>query len=158
MHRLRKPLELTLARPAHMLIAVHARARFPEECCGLLIGTLRAGKALVMRAVPAANVAPPARRKRHFEIDPGVLFTVQRALRERGTPRHREVILGYFHSHPRGNARPSGADLAGAHEPGLVTLIAAPSGKAGVVPLRAWLRLGLGPSRRFRPLKLTTDI
>lgn len=157
MHHPHKPLELTLARSARVLIVAHARARFPEECCGLLIGRLRAGKALVTRAVPAANIALPARRKRHFEIDPALLFTVQRALREHGATRHREVILGYFHSHPGGNARPSGADLAGAHEPGLVTLIAAPPRKAGRVPLRAWLRLGGGPSRRFRPLKITTD-
>ncbi len=133
MHRPRKLLELTLARRARLLIAADARARFPEECCGLLIGVLRAGKAHVTRVVPAANVAPPARRRRHFEIDPGALFAVRRTLRESGATRHREAILGYFHSHPGGNALPSGADLAGAHEVGLVTLIAAPPRKAGVV-------------------------
>lgn len=150
----RRPVELTLARQARLVIAAQARASFPEECCGILIGTLRAGTAHVVEAVPAANVAPHPQRRRHFEIDPATLFTVQRALREDSPGRRREVILGYFHSHPRGKPKPSGADLAGAHEPGLITLIAAPPQKVGVAPLRAWLRLGGGASRRFRPLKI----
>ncbi len=148
---------LTLGRGAYLEILAEAQARFPEECCGLLIGTARAGKAHVSRAVPAANVAAGADRTRRFEIDPVVLFTVQRALREDGLRRPREILLGYFHSHPAGVARPSARDLAGAHEQGLVTLIAAPPRKAGPMPLHAWLRLGDGEARRFRPLKLVIE-
>ncbi|MEN6542871.1 M67 family metallopeptidase [Parvibaculum sp.] len=157
MKRPRRPVELVIARRARLVIAAQARLNFPEECCGLLVGKLRAGRARVTQAVPAANVAPRAQRRRRFEIDPGVLFAVQRALREGAAKPHRDVVLGYFHSHPRGKPEPSGADLAGAHEPGFVMLIAAPPHKAGAVPLRAWLRLGLGPSRRFRPLRLTIE-
>lgn len=145
---------LTLGRGAYLDILAEAQARFPEECCGLLIGTARAGKAHVSRVVPAANVAAGPERTRRFEIDPVVLFTVQRALRDGVLHRPREILLGYFHSHPAGAARPSAHDLAGAHEQGLVTLIAAPPRKTGPVPLHAWLRLGDGESRRFRPLKL----
>lgn len=151
---------LMLGRRAYLDIAAEAQARFPDECCGVLVGAVRAGRAYGMRAVPAANVA--ADRARHFEIDPVVLFTVQRALREDGrgdghgktSRRPRESILGYFHSHPAGVARPSGADLAGAHEVGLVTLIAAPPRRTGPMPLHAWLRLGHGGAQRFRPLRL----
>jgi len=63
---------LMLGRRAYLDIAAEAQARFPDECCGVLVGTVRAGRAYAMRAVPAANVA--ADRARHFEIDPVVLF------------------------------------------------------------------------------------
>jgi len=148
---------LTLARQAYLDIVAEAQARFPEECCGLLVGSARAGKAHVSRAVPAENVVDAGERGRRFEIDPVVLFTVQRALRD-GVPRRpREVLIGYFHSHPGGVARPSALDLAGAHERGLVTLIAAPPRKTGQTPLHAWLRLGNGAERRFRPLRLAIE-
>lgn len=145
---------LTITRSAYNRIAAEALKRFPEECCGILVGTRRAGAAHVHRAVVAGNVLPGRLRMRHFEIDPVVLFTLQRALREQPHRRHGDRIIGYFHSHPLGVARPSGADLAGAHEPGLVTLIAVPEKRTGRATLRAWLRLGEGPSRRFRPIAL----
>lgn len=145
---------LTISRVAYNHIAAIALRRFPEECCGLLVGSKRGGRTHVAHAVAAANVMPKRLRMRHFEIDPVVLFTVQRALREERHRRPREMLLGYFHSHPLGVARPSGADLAGAHEPGLVTLIAVPEMKTGRVAMRAWLRLGEGGARRFRPLPL----
>ncbi len=56
-------------------------------------------------SLPARNVHPdPAR---HFEIDPQVLIDAHRAARS-GGPR----VVGYYHSHPNGLARPSAADSA----------------------------------------------
>lgn len=145
---------LTIDRGAYERIVSAALASFPEECCGILVGTARAGAAHVSHAIRAANVAPQRLRGRSFEVDSAVLFTVQRALRDRRGKRPREVVLGYFHSHPLGVARPSRADLAGAHEPGLVTLIAVPDRRRTVVAMRAWLRLGNDRARRFRPVRL----
>jgi proteasome lid subunit RPN8/RPN11 len=145
---------LTIDRGAYERIVSAAIACFPEECCGVLVGTARAGAAHVKHAIRARNVAPRRLRGRSFEVDPAVLFTVQRALRDRRGKRPREVVLGYFHSHPLGIARPSRADLAGAHEPGLITLIAVPSRPRTAVAMRAWLRLGNGDARRFRPVRL----
>ncbi|MGB5948083.1 MAG: M67 family metallopeptidase [Parvibaculum sp.] len=145
---------LTIGRAAYNRIAAHALKCFPEECCGVLVGTRRAGRVHVAHAVTAANVLPKRLRMRHFEIDPAVLFTLQRTLREGRHKRLRERVVGYFHSHPLGVASPSGADLAGAHEVGLVTLIAAPEQRTGRVTMRAFLRLGDGAARRFRPLRL----
>ncbi len=78
-----------------------ARAAFPDECCGLLLG--RDGR--IEEARPARNVHPePATR---FEIDPHALIAAHRAERTDG-PR----VCGYYHSHPEGAAEPSAVDRA----------------------------------------------
>jgi proteasome lid subunit RPN8/RPN11 len=132
-----------------------ASACFPEECCGLLIGHAAGGVIRLTRLVIAANVAPANARRRRFEIDPAALFAVQRSLRKRAHEAGgAQRLVGYFHSHPFGPLRPSAADLSGMHEAGLVAVIAVPERRTGAVVFGAWLRLGEGAARRFRPLAL----
>ena len=73
----------------------------PQECCGILIGE---GGAIV-DIIPARNVHPTP--ETHFEIDPQTLIDAHRQLRN--GPRY---VIGYYHSHPRGPARPSPTDQA----------------------------------------------
>lgn len=80
------------------LIAEALRAH-PRECCGLLLGQ---GDRVAL-AQPAANVHPDPLR--HFEIDPQALIAAHRAARAGGLE-----LLGYYHSHPNGLARPSETD------------------------------------------------
>jgi proteasome lid subunit RPN8/RPN11 len=108
--------------PAALLdrIATAAQTAYPEECCGLLIGFREPdGRVRVTEIAESANVAPPPRRNR-FEVDPALRFSVMRRLR--GT---REKIVGHYHSHPDGPARPSAYDAASAYEPELFWLIVA---------------------------------
>jgi proteasome lid subunit RPN8/RPN11 len=92
-------------------IANHAREEFPNECCGLLVGTAD----LIDEAVPARNVlASPSR----YQIDPRDHIAANRRLR--GTGRG---VLGAYHSHPRTPAIPSPADLAEAQYPEFLWLI-----------------------------------
>jgi proteasome lid subunit RPN8/RPN11 len=108
--------------PAALLrrIKAAAQAAYPEECCGLLIGFREPdGRVRVTQVAESANVAPPPRRDR-FEVDPSLRFSVMR--RQRGS---REEIVGHYHSHPDGPARPSTHDAASAYEPELVWLIVA---------------------------------
>ena len=71
-----------------------------REVCGLLLG----GADVVEVIVEAANVAAdPARA---FEIDPRVQIDAVKAARG-GGPR----VIGCYHSHPSGVARPSQRDL-----------------------------------------------
>lgn len=92
-------LEVTSGTIATLL--EEATRAHPNECCGLLLGD----GARVALARPAANVHPdPAR---HFEIDPGALIAAHRAMRAGGL-----ALLGYYHSHPNGLARPSASDAA----------------------------------------------
>lgn len=97
---------------AEMIRATRQAA--PGEACGLLFG---AGTH-VHSAVATANVADDPLR--HFEIDPASLIAAIRSARAGGPG-----IVGYFHSHPNGLARPSATDQASAAGDGRVWAIVA---------------------------------
>ena len=92
-----------------------ARAAYPRECCGLLVGERCGDRVHVFLAHPAANVAEGDDR---FEIDPQTQFTLLHALR--GTGR---AIVGCYHSHPDGFAEPSQSDRLSAAETDFLWLI-----------------------------------
>lgn len=84
----------------------------PLEACGLLFGA--DGRIDAFQAVENVSETPD----KAFEIDPGALFAALRAERA-GGPR----IVGYWHSHPSGDARPSATDAAMARADGKLWLI-----------------------------------
>ena len=121
--------------PAALLRRIEAAARlaYPEECCGLLIGFREPeGRVRVTRVAESVNIAPPPRRDR-FEVDPALRFSLMRRLRGSG-----EEIVGHYHSHPDGPARPSTRDAAQAYEPELVWLVVAVAGDRSMATT-AWL-------------------
>lgn len=87
----------------------------PDEKCGLLRG--RGHR--VLRADSAANVA--ADPFKTFEIDPAALIAAHRTARRPGGLE----LLGYYHTHPKGDAWPSETDAACAAPDGKLWLIAA---------------------------------
>jgi proteasome lid subunit RPN8/RPN11 len=91
-----------------------ARRSHPAEACGLLLGH----GSHIHTATHAANVHP--RPQSHFEIDPAALIAAHKAARAGGPQ-----VLGYWHSHPNGLARPSATDLAQASGDGRVWAIVA---------------------------------
>ena len=105
-------LEVSTAILSAMLTEA-ARAH-PRECCGILLGE----GAAITAIAPAANVhdAPLT----HFEIDPQALVDAHRQARSGGPQ-----VLGYYHSHPNGLARPSVTDEAMATGQGLIWAIIA---------------------------------
>ena len=107
-------MTLTLSPSAHAAILDAAHQVHPREACGLLIG--RAHR--IHTAVPTANVHPDPTR--HFEIDPAALIAAHKAARAGGPE-----VLGYFHSHPNGLARPSATDAGHAPGDGRIWAIAA---------------------------------
>lgn len=104
---------VSIARSALDAIVAHAREALPRECCGLLIGT----PDRIVRAWRAANVAAAATR---FQIDPRDHFAAIRAARAAGLD-----VVGAYHSHPSGPARPSETDRRESLDPSLVHVIAA---------------------------------
>jgi len=90
----------------------------PREACGLLFGA--PDQITDWQAVE--NVAEEPERR--FEIEPGALFAALRAERA-GGPK----ILGYWHSHPSGDATPSVTDAAMAQPDGKLWLIVAREGE-----------------------------
>ncbi len=91
-----------------------AAAAAPEEACGLLFGE---GDD-VTGCARTRNVADAPRT--HFEIDPAALFAALRTERAGGA-----ILLGYWHSHPSGDTRPSATDAASAAPDGKLWLIVA---------------------------------
>ena len=91
-----------------------ASAAHPREACGILLG---AGDR-IHTATTARNVHPEPLR--HFEIDPPALIAAHRAARGNGPQ-----VLGYWHSHPNGLARPSDTDRAMASGDGRIWAIVA---------------------------------
>lgn len=93
--------ELIVPRPLLDRVAAHAERCHPEECCGVLVGKGRR----VERVVEAANVASEDRTRRYV-IAPEALLAVHKEARQEECD-----VVGYYHSHPGGPARPSAYDL-----------------------------------------------
>ncbi|WP_390586535.1 Mov34/MPN/PAD-1 family protein [Erythrobacter sp. MTPC3] len=91
-----------------------ANAAGVRECCGLLVG--RGGE--LSDAIETRNVHPSP--ETHFEIDPQPLIGAHRAERGGGP-----ALMGYFHSHPAGDPRPSRTDRAMASRDGRIWAIVA---------------------------------
>lgn len=97
----------------------------PRECCGLLEG-VRDGDCVTVHTLhPARNLSPGADR---FEIAPADHIAALKAARANG-----RVLVGCYHSHPGGVAKPSTRDAEGAGEDSFVWLIAAQDDIAGFV-------------------------
>lgn len=107
-------MKLTVTRQALAAMQAAQSAAFPREACGLLLGE----HGDVTDFVLARNVHPEP--ETHFEIDPKVLIDAHRAARQGG-----KQVIGYFHSHPTGEPRPSPTDRAMAAGDGRVWAIAA---------------------------------
>ncbi|MFA9502179.1 desampylase [Natrinema sp. H-ect1] len=92
-------------------ILERARDGTPEEICGVLGGEYDPdGRSRVASQYPAGNVADDPRTR--YEIDPEQQLRLFDRLEDRG-----EAIVGFYHSHPRGPARPSATDAANATWP-----------------------------------------
>jgi [CysO sulfur-carrier protein]-S-L-cysteine hydrolase len=88
-----------IARSAYDAIVAHARESFPNECCGLLVGSAEQ----VGLAVRARNLEESPTR---FQVDPLDHFTAIRIARMQG-----QSVVGVYHSHMARDAQPSPSDL-----------------------------------------------
>lgn len=78
-----------------------AAFEYPNECCGILIGSVEGDQRTVSQLLLAENQRHDSLRNRYL-IDPAVIYRVESDLRGTG-----KAILGFFHSHPDAPARPS---------------------------------------------------
>jgi proteasome lid subunit RPN8/RPN11 len=101
-------------------IGEHGAREYPNECCGVLLGSESGGVKHVSELAPVHNIrhdparaqqflplADPEREseRNRFLMDPEELLRIQAGARTRGLD-----ILGYYHSHPDHPARPSEYD------------------------------------------------
>ena len=103
---------MTVRAGALDAIAAHASQAWPQECCGLLIGSAGAVE-FIHRA---RNVHASATC---YLVCPEDHFAAIRAGRASGLE-----VVGAYHSHPQGRPRPSTSDRDEAHGEGFTYVIA----------------------------------
>jgi len=88
-------------------IGAHAISCYPEEACGLLVGTSATGTVLEFHS--CINVAKSARV---YMLDPLQHLRIERDAENRGLG-----VIGVIHSHTHTEAFPSSTDVAQAPDP-----------------------------------------
>lgn len=154
---------LKLTPEAAAAIAAHAEATYPDECVGLLIGSVEDGRKSVVEAfavenrwagqVSLAESDNPDSRRDRFYLDARDYLRADRAARARGLE-----IVGCYHSHPDHPAVPSERDRVGAQGVGggpsfAFVIQSVRAGRAA--ELASWLLLDQGA--RFEQEELYTE-
>src|SRR6201998_2288786 len=86
-------------------IVAHARATYPNECCGAMLGTIDGEQKTVIASMQLANAFEGAQAAR-YELRPEDLLAADKAARERNLD-----LIGIYHSHPDCDAYFSKTDL-----------------------------------------------
>jgi proteasome lid subunit RPN8/RPN11 len=87
------------------VMVAHAEAKFPNECCGAMIGRIADSEKRVTTAVPMEN-AYAGEQGARYELRPEDLLEADRRARAAGLD-----LIGIFHSHPDCDAYFSKTDL-----------------------------------------------
>jgi len=100
---------MTLTMDPALLLAIHRHGEdaYPNEACGLLLGSVGPGGAgkRVVEMLPIRNGREPEAARNRY------LITAQDMLRGEGAAADRGLdVIGVFHSHPDHPARPSEFD------------------------------------------------
>ena len=120
----------------------HAEITYPQECCGLLIGTLKGDHKILVEIQAVENAwrqeAPKIwpgethlTQEERYAIAPTTLLATMKAVRNRNL-----VIIGIYHSHPDHPAIPSEFDRAYAWSYYSYLIIAVEQGKA--IDIQSW--------------------
>jgi proteasome lid subunit RPN8/RPN11 len=86
-------------------MVAHARATYPNECCGAMLGTISGDEKTVRAAMELQNAFEGAQAAR-YELCPEDLLAADKAARER-----KMDLIGIYHSHPDCDAYFSKTDL-----------------------------------------------
>ena len=99
--------------PASVLRQIydHTEASYPNECCGLMVGTTDSDQNHTVHAFRTCRNLNQERPETRYLLDPRDHLRVVREFD--GTPWD---IIGIYHSHPDHPSRPSPTDTEGAYE------------------------------------------
>lgn len=128
---------IELSREQLTVMAEHAVADLPHECCGVLLGRVEGERTFVSEVVETPNAA--VEPTRGYEIAPRALVAAHRRARDSGLE-----VVGYYHSHPGGRAVPSHRDQVSAWSETSYLIVATEGGVAA--EQRGWR---LGSTGRF---------
>jgi len=98
--------------PAKILrdIYHHAEESYPNECCGLMVGTV-AGDARVVHTFRRCRNMNTERARDRYQLDPRDMLRTQQEFENTACD-----IVGIYHSHPDHPSRPSQTDTDAAFE------------------------------------------
>ena len=99
---------LRISRSDYVSIRRHGEEAYPQECCGILIGTRERDTRTVLNTIRCLNISDSPQSR--YDIDPRELIRAQREAHDRGLD-----IVGFYHSHPDHSAQWSPTDLEQAH-------------------------------------------
>ena len=85
-------------------VRAHGEEAYPHECCGFLLGRGEGDRKQVARVVRAANERSDSAENRYL-ISPEAYLRAEREASRAGLD-----IVGFYHSHPEAEARPSEFD------------------------------------------------
>jgi proteasome lid subunit RPN8/RPN11 len=99
-------VSLVWSADTRVAVQEHAERGYPDEVCGLLIGSFDGDDKVVRQVVPVENEWEAVdERRRRFLITPDVFAWQERQARRDGLE-----IVGFYHSHPDHPAEPSATD------------------------------------------------
>ncbi len=117
---------LVLSEKIARQIEAEGSAAFPNECCGMLIGSESEACRVVERIEPADNAFASDEQYHRFSIHP-----LQQLKAERRASNEGKVLIGFYHSHPDHPARPSEYDREHAWETFSYVIVEIRSGRPG---------------------------
>ena len=100
---------LCIAHTLYHLVRHHGVKSWPNECCGILLGTRDQDVRTVLEVIHTDNTHSSSPQNR-YTIAPEELIAAQKQAREQGLD-----IVGFYHSHPDHPPRWSATDLDEAH-------------------------------------------
>jgi proteasome lid subunit RPN8/RPN11 len=123
---------LYLIADARQQLTAHAERGYPNEICGILLGSERDGRRVISDSMPIENSFEAAEQYHRFLITPEDMLRAERLARQQKLD-----VLGVYHSHPNEEARPSDYDRDhAAWTTWSYIILSVRSGKT--VSLRAW--------------------
>ncbi|MDB9520226.1 M67 family metallopeptidase [Roseofilum reptotaenium CS-1145] len=139
------------------IIRAHAQECYPQECCGVLLGTIEEDERVLVEVVRTENGWNEEMAERleemgmrgktkleRYTIAPQTLLTLQKDARSR----HLQIV-GFYHSHPDYPAVPSECDRLLAWQDYHYIIVSVIEGRATVI--NDWV---LDRDRQFQPSPL----
>ena len=96
---------IKISPQAWQTMVAHAEAKFPNECCGAMIGKIDGDRKEVLAAMRLENSSAGSQATR-YELRPEDLLAADKEARRQGMD-----LIGIYHSHPDCDAYFSKTDL-----------------------------------------------
>ena len=113
-------------------IEAEGSAAYPNECCGIMFGRDVGDRRIVECLLPVNNVFESGEQYHRFSISPKQLMDAEKLASD-----SKQLVLGFYHSHPDHPARPSEYDRE--HAWPFYSYVIVSIAKGDAVDMTSWL-------------------